>query len=267
MKSPKSHKVSSRGPAARQVCRAARLLEQTLRLPRILVAACLVLWHAAGADPGDEARLLDVLAQLDVRRSPEQLAPAPIPGFLEIVRGLQVLYVSADGRMLIDGDILSVATETNLTERTRSVQRHRMLDEIPRGERIVLPAVAPKRAEIVVFADTNCPYCLKLHAESSRLRERGIEIQYLFYPRSGPGSASFGQAVSVWCAADRVAALGAVLAGGSLPAADCPNPVMRHYQLALELDLKGTPAILTADGGISYGVPGVDELLGVAAQP
>jgi len=238
-----------------------------MRLPIVLVAACFVALQAYAADAGDESRLREVLAQLNVQRSPEDLAPAPIPGFLEIVRGLQVLYVSSDGAMLIDGEILSIPTETNLTERTRAGLRRQRLNEIPLDERIVLPAVPPKRAAIVVFADTNCPYCLKLHAESDRLRERGIEIQYLFYPRSGPDSTSFRQAVSVWCAADRVAALGTVLAGGTPPAADCGNPVMRHYRLARDLDLKGTPAILTADGKVSYGVLSADEILGTAGQP
>jgi len=238
-----------------------------MKLSTVLFAACFVALRTHAAGPGDESRLREVLVQLDVHQSPGELAPAPIPGFLEIVRGLQVLYVSTDGAMLIDGEILSVATETNLTERTRARLRREMLGRIPLAERILLPAVGPKRAEIVVFADTNCPYCLKLHAASDQLRERGIEIQYLFYPRSGPDSVSFSQAVSVWCAADRVAALGTALAGGSLPARDCGNPVMRHYQLARDLDLKGTPAILTADGRISYGVSSADEILGIAGGP
>jgi thiol:disulfide interchange protein DsbC len=217
---------------------------------------------AVGMEASDEpAALNTVLEQLNVATSPGELRPAPIPGFLEVVRGGQILYVSRDGRLLIDGDILSVTAEVNLTERRRAAVRRALIAAVPREQRIVVPAVEPIRARIVVFADTNCPYCLELHEQGADFAQHGIEVHYLFYPRSGPSGESFPQAVAVWCAPDRIAALGAVLGGATLPAADCDHPVMSHYELARQLDLKGTPAIVTADGDIRYGVVSAEQIL------
>lgn len=232
-------------------------LSTNLLLLSLLTTTC-------GAEaPRDSVQLQAVLDQLNVSVAPESLSPAPIPGFLEIVRGLEVLYVSADGAMLIDGDILSVTNEINLTERSRAAVRLKLIAGIPLDERIIVPAQNAK-TEIIVFADTDCPYCTKLHEQSRQFAEQGIEIHYLLYPRSGPASESFAQAVSVWCSGNRLAALDSVLHGASLSAANCSNPVMTHYELARALDLRGTPAIVTTDGSVRYGVPSADEIIAAA---
>jgi len=231
-------------------------------MKRMLVFLSLTFSFASLAqDAGDAARLLTVLRQLNVHAVPAELPPAPIPGFVEIVRGLQVLYVSMDGKLLINGDILSVDGETNLTERRRGAIRNELIAAIPAKQRIVVPAQGAVRSRIVVFVDTDCPYCLRLHGQQQQFARRGVEIQYLFYPRSGPSSDSFAQAVSVWCAEDRLAALDDALAGRRLPPSDCPNPVMRHYETARSLQLEGTPAIIGADGQVRYGALSVDQAL------
>jgi len=219
------------------------------------------------APPRDLPGLRNVLAQLQVDAEPEELAPAPIPGYLEIVRGAQVLYVSRDGGILINGDILSVATATNLTETRRSQVRLELLSGLPEDQRMIVPAEGTRQASLVVFTDTHCPYCQRLHQQLAKLPHDGIEVQYLFYPRSGPSSESFAQAVAVWCSRDRLAALDAVFGGATLPAASCEHPVMAQYDLALRLDLKGTPAILTADGAVHYGALGTQEIVDAVRHP
>ncbi|MCW8926971.1 MAG: DsbC family protein, partial [Xanthomonadales bacterium] len=196
-----------------------------------------------------------VLDQLQIKASVDDLKPAPIEGFKEVVRGLQVLYVADDGSLLIKGDVLSISGESNLTELRRAEIRRGLLADIPLDQRLVSPVLGQRRGVITVFVDTNCTYCMKLHHQAAELARQGIEVQYLFYPRSGQAGESFAQAVSVWCSADRLAALGAVMNGKELPVTECSNPVKGHYQLARQLELRGTPAIIYADGEVSYGVP------------
>ena len=216
---------------------------------------------AVAAGPSAAAGLDNVLEQLGVDTPPEALAPAPIPGFLEVARGTQVLYVSSDGKLVINGDILSLDSETNLTEMRRGAIRREMLRAVPADARVALPAIGPKLARVIVFTDMDCPYCALLHRQHEALQRHGIEIHYLFYPRSGPDSASFDQAVAVWCSKDSLAALDSALDGNTLPQTDCPNPVLQHYELARELELKGTPAVITADGTVRYGLHRPEEIL------
>jgi thiol:disulfide interchange protein DsbC len=148
--------------------------------------------------------------------------------------------------------LLPVAARTEAPSATSRLALHAM---VPPESRIVIPAAGQKLAQVVVFTDTDCPYCMKLHDMRDAIAQRGIEIQYIFYPRSGPDGGSYTQAVAVWCSADRVAALEKVLHGETLPAAHCDNPVNAHYQLALKLGLRGTPAIVTREGAVGYGLP------------
>jgi thiol:disulfide interchange protein DsbC len=146
------------------------------------------------------------------------------------------------------------------TDPPTTTSRLALLTTVPLESRIVIPAAKTTVAQVVVFTDTDCPYCVRLHDMRNAITQRGIEIQYIFYPRSGPGSDSYTQAVAVWCSTDRVAALDKVLHGETLPAAHCVNPVDAHYALARKLGLMGTPAIVTSEGTIGYGVPSRDWL-------
>jgi thiol:disulfide interchange protein DsbC len=153
------------------------------------------------------------------------------------------------------------------TEAPSATSRLALLATVPPESRIVIPAAGQKLAQVVVFTDTDCPYCMKLHDMRDAIAQRGIEIQYLFYPRSGPGGDSYAQAVAVWCSADRVAALEKVLHGETLPATHCDNPVDAHYELAQKLNLRGTPAIVTPEGAVGYGVPGHDGPVATKVLP
>lgn len=220
-----------------------------------------VLTLAAATSRAVEPGLVNVLERLGVDRDAEHLQPAPIPGFLEVRRGMQVLYVAADGGLVIHGDILSITTETNLTEKRRGEMRRELLDRVPDDETVIVRPSLPAVARITVFTDVDCPYCLALHRRQDELLQQGIEIRYLFYPRSGPASTSFEQAVAVWCSDDRLAALGEALRGTKLPGGHCTNPVRRHYELARKLELKGTPAIIAADGSVQHGAYSPDDIL------
>lgn len=147
------------------------------------------------------------------------------------------------------------------TEPPSAIRRLALLASVPVESRIIIPAAGEKLAQVVVFTDTDCPYCMRLHDMRDAIAQRGIEIQYIFFPRSGPGSDSYAQAVAVWCSADRVAALEKVLRGEILPAARCDNPINAHYTLARKLGLMGTPAVVTTTGAIGYGLPGQELLL------
>lgn len=219
---------------------------------------------AAAASPAAGAGLDTVLRQLGVDDEPQALRPAPIQGFVEVTRGMQVLYVSADGGLLINGDILSVAAEINLTEQRRASLRRALIQGVPDDQSLILsPPVAPT-ARIVVFTDVDCSYCMALHDRHEELLQHGVEIRYFFYPRSGPASGSFDQAVAVWCAEDRLAALDRALSGTELRGTECAHPVRQHYELARELELRGTPAVIAPDGTVRYGLHAPADILALA---
>ena len=177
-----------------------------------------------------------------------------------------VLMLTLAAALSAAADSGHIEKEDRHSEAQRAANRRALLQAIPESDTLLIPASVPTVARIVVFTDTDCPYCALLHQRHELLSQLGVEIQYLFYPRSGPLSASFDQAVAVWCSNDRVAAIGRVFQGAELPVTKCTHPVMEHYELARKLNLLGTPAVISADGSVHYGLPSRDDVLDLLQQ-
>ena len=82
----------------------------------------------------------------------------------------------------------------------------------------------------------------------------GIEVHYLFFPRTGPNTESWTKADHVWCAADHNTALTKAKLGGEVPDATCGNtPVESHWSLGKRIGVRGTPAVFSESGRIARG--------------
>ncbi len=122
------------------------------------------------------------------------------------------------------------------------------------------PSGKPKY-KVTVFTDIDCGYCRKLHSHIAELNQRGVEVDYLFFPRTGLNTPSYDKAVSVWCAKDRKAAFTAAKAGKDPAPAKCDNPVADQYKLGAQVGVDGTPTILAADGTKIGGYLAPDQLV------
>lgn len=202
----------------------------------------------AKAEAGSaEERALQALQSINPNIEVDHVGAAPLPGFREAVVGGQMVYISDDGRYLLQGALFDVQEKTDLSQAGMAEVRRSLLATIPASERIVF---APENPEytVSVFTDVECGYCRKLHEDIAEYNRLGIAIEYLAFPRMGPASADFSKMISVWCAGDRAAALTAAKEGRRVPSINCTSPVARHYDIGRRVGLTGTPMIVTADG-------------------
>jgi len=181
-------------------------------------------------------------------------------GLWEVNQGTAYGYLTPDGRYLIQGDLVDLETGQSLTELRRNESRLEVINQFGEGQMITFAPEGETRHEMYVFTDVDCGYCRKLHRELDDYLSKGIAIHYLFYPRSGPGSASFKTAESVWCADDRQAALTRAKANQSIEPKQCDNPIMAQYIAGQEVGLRGTPLILLADGTAINGYMPADRV-------
>lgn len=183
----------------------------------------------------------------------DDIRPSPMAGVYEIRSGVHFGYVSADGRYLIDGSMMDLTTKEPLTDERRREARKDLIAKLS-PDRMIRFAPEHPKYEVVVFTDIDCPYCRMLHSQIQQYMDQGIAVNYVFFPRSGPGSPSFKVEEQIWCSADHKQALTDAKKGKALTApTDCANPVMDDWKLAGDLDLTGTPAIILPSGDI---VPG-----------
>ena len=183
------------------------------------------------------------------------ITDAPIPGMYEVAVGANVAYVTKDGRYIIRGDIIDAETSANVSEETRARARAAMLGSVDPASLIVFkPASGAVKHTVTIFTDVDCGYCRQFHREIDKVTALGIEVRYLFYPRTGPNTESWTKADEVWCAADHNSALTRAKLGGSLPDAPaCATPVADHYELGQRIGVRGTPAIFNEAGDLIGG--------------
>lgn len=225
---------------------------------RWIIVPLAALTSAAVADEDAEIRahLAEVLKSVDV----EDIVPSPIDGVYQVSIDTEVAYITADGRFLVQGEVYDLENSENVTERTRSSVRVGILaDAAP--EAIVFAPEGEVKHRITIFTDVDCGYCRQFHREIEQVTALGIEVDYLFYPRTGPDTESWAKAEEVWCAANRNAALTRAKQGGSLPEAECTNPVAEHYELGQRVGVRGTPSIYTETGEHIGGYLPPDTLL------
>ncbi len=202
---------------------------------------------APASEAAVEKQVRAALKQLDPNFSPDYVGAAPFAGFREVVVSGQVLYVSDDGRYLMQAQPYDIEKKALATSEGLLAHRRKLLASVPHADRIVF---APPNAKytVSVFTDIECGYCRKLHQEVAELNRQGIAVEYLAFPRMGLGSKDYTDMISVWCAADRKTALTAAKAGRPVAAKNCTNPVAIQYNLGQQLGVNGTPAIFAADG-------------------
>ena len=183
------------------------------------------------------------------------ITDAPIPGMYQVTLGANVAYVTKDGRYIIRGDIIDVETSANVSEETRARARATMLGTVDPASMIVFkPANGAVKHTVTIFTDVDCGYCRQFHREIDKVTALGIEVHYLFYPRTGPNTESWTKAEEVWCAADHNSALTRAKLGGSLPGGSaCATPVADHYDLGQRIGVRGTPAIFNEAGDLIGG--------------
>lgn len=185
---------------------------------------------------------------------------AVIPGMVEVSLGGQVVFVTEDGRYLVQGTVFDIERRVDVTEERKASGRAEVIAGLDRAEMVSFPAPNEQHS-LYVFTDIDCGYCRRMHQDIEGYMANGISIHYLGFPRAGVDSGSHEKLNSVWCASDRQDAMTRAKAGESLPSASCPTPVADQYQLGQELGVSGTPALVTSDGYLIPGYSPPDALL------
>jgi thiol:disulfide interchange protein DsbC len=231
----------------------------------ILIFSVFLFSSGIYADPDREdflrRAITDVFPDVEITR----IKPAPIPGLYEVMLGTEMIYLSEDGRYILQGDLIDLGEKINLSEQERETARKRILESIPASETIDFVPDAAQHT-VYVFTDTTCGYCRLFHRDMAELNGKGVAVRYLAYPRAGIGSESFREMESVWCAADPNEAMTLAKGGRPVKPTQCDNPVQRQYELGQALGVRGTPAIYLENGREMPGYRPPDELLEALQQ-
>ncbi|WP_026971691.1 thioredoxin fold domain-containing protein [Aliagarivorans marinus] len=234
------------------------------------------------ANAADDTELEALRTTLEARLGGQvdELSPSPIDGLYQIKAGAMVLYVSADGNYLVQGQMFDLVNQVNLTEQAMNGDRAALL--APFADDVIEYKADDEKYVITVFTDTTCGYCQLLH---SQLREYehvdqetkvksmqkgyndlGITVRYLAFPRHGLNSPSHKTLSNIWCAEDPLDAMTRAKNRQSVPNASCDDNVAAQYELGQQLGIRGTPAMILEDGTMLPGYRAPADLLKMLQQ-
>jgi len=179
--------------------------------------------------------------------SPDLIEPSAMPGLFEVRYGSEILYVSDDGRFLLQGSLINLETRENLTEKARRSMRAEAFAAIPDSDLTVYTPTVPVRYTLNVFTDPNCTYCRQFHREMRTYLNAGVKIRYFQFPVLGRQSPQIMR--DIWCADDRNEAMDRAKAGMAIAESTCETPQDAHMALGREMGISGTPA-LVSDAGL-----------------
>ena len=220
----------------------------------LIVGLCLMLSLAKDGLATETAKAdarLEIARRLNISSDAVKLSAA---GLYEVIHSGEVIYVTADARYAISGQLYDLEHRKNLT-------RLSVISGIKDEDTIIFSPKSP-RYTVTVFTDVDCQYCRKLHAQIAEYNRRGIRVRYVFYPRSGPGTDSWRKAVAVWCSTDRAEALTRAKLGAAMPRGTlCKTHVTQTYEAGNALGMQGTPGIFSERGEYISGYLSPDDLL------
>ena len=229
----------------------------------ILLPAVVLLFAvpvSAQEDSAELQKVREVVSERFAEISPEEIFESQIPGWYTIRKGAIVAYISADGRYLLQGDMIDLESNANLTEESRNDARVKMMSDVP-NEQLIVFTQDKVESTVSIFTDIDCTFCRRLHAQLDEYMAQGIEIRYFLYPRNGPTSPSWAKAENVWCADDRHEALTLAKLDQEYPTRSCDASVVSsHYVIGQDVGLRGTPAIVLHDGSLFSGYLPPDQL-------
>ena len=179
----------------------------------------------------------------------DDIRETPLPELYEVRVGMEILYVSGDGRFAFRGDLYDLGKQANISEGQRETLRSQRLGNISSKDWIEFaPEQEKTKHTVYVFTDVNCSYCRRMHSEIKQINDLGIAVRYLAFPIIGEPDEAQRSMEAVWCSKDRQAALTLAKSGRSIAYQTCVNPVNQMKQLGLEIGVRGTPAIYLPNG-------------------
>lgn len=215
----------------------------------MLRAAALALCLAALPAGANEAQIRKVLEQKLQGVKIEGVAPAPVPGLWEVryrtPKGIQILYSNATATHVIDGRIVDLRNDRDLTEeRLRKLNAIRF-DSLPMEQAVKIQRGNGKRV-LAMFSDPYCPACKQFEQTLQQIDD--ITIYVFMYPVIRPELADHSKAV--WCSPDRGKAWLDLALRGQRPTSglNCETPIDKNVDLGHSLGVNSTPTLIFANG-------------------
>lgn len=194
-----------------------------------------------------------------------EMGNAPFGGLCEFAvktRGKKsVIYTDPSAKYVISGAIIDLETKANLTQERLTELNKIDVSQIPLDNAILLGDKDAKH-RVIVFTDVECPYCSKLHTSIKDVVQKRDDIAFfvMLYPLPMHKDA-LRKSKTIACEKS-LSLLDDAFAKKPIPDPKCETTAIDdNINLAQELGITGTPAIILSNGILVPGAREADALI------
>lgn len=184
--------------------------------------------------------------------------------YWQITMGSNIVFISKDGRYVINGDFFNTVSGVNYTEMARFSMNSEALKKIDPSAMVTFKA-QNESEQIWVFSDTHCPHCKQFHTQVPQLNANGVTVNYILFPLQGKMSKGFNTNTAIICDANPQQRLNDVFSTGQHLAANssCQEKASTLLNTAASLGVNSTPTIVLSNGFMLKGGYSAQEILAV----
>ncbi|NBO85598.1 MAG: DsbC family protein, partial [Burkholderiaceae bacterium] len=131
--------------------------------------AIVLLSFFGSADATSEKQIrAELQKRLGTSANVRNVTPSVIPGLFEVQVNNEIFYTDSKAKYLIQGEMIELATGTNLTAKRQEDVNRIKWSELPQANAIKIVRGNGSR-QIAVFSDPNCGYCKRLEKTLQQL--------------------------------------------------------------------------------------------------
>lgn len=212
------------------------------------IAALCIGYTLSTAARADEESVRKGFAEKFPKAPIQSVTKIPNVDLYEVVVGTDVYYTDGLVQYLVEGSLIDLKTEQNLT-----AERVRELKETPIAWKDLPLDLAFKKVKgkgerkMAVFSDPDCPFCKRLEGNIKDLDN--VTIYTFLFPLTDLHPQAKEKSKNIWCAADRQKAWDEfMLKGVQAAKKDCDHPIDKVLAFAQKNNINSTPTIVFASG-------------------
>ena len=194
----------------------------------------------------------------------DEISKTPMEGLYEVrVNQSEIFYTDAQGNFLIQGNLIDVRAQEDLTEKRQAKLTEIDFKDLPLKDAFTIVRGDGKR-KIAVFEDPNCGYCKRFERDLTKVDN--VTVHVFLYPILSKDSADKSR--NIWCAKDKGKAFLDWMVKDVTPApANCDTAaIARNFEFGKKNRITGTPTLIFANGARVPGAIGADRVEKMLAE-
>jgi thiol:disulfide interchange protein DsbC len=194
----------------------------------------------------------------------DEISKTPMEGLFEVrVNETEIFYTDAQGNFLIQGNLIDVRAQEDLTEKRQAKLTEIDFKDLPLKDSFTIVRGNGKR-KVAVFEDPNCGYCKRFERDLTKVDN--VTVHVFLYPILSQDSADKSR--NIWCAKDKGKAfLDWMTRDVAPPAGTCDTGALaRNLEFGKKSRITGTPTLIFANGTRVPGAIGADRVEKLLAE-